>query len=294
MVSQQLATAKDIIRMEESALEMACMDFIEESTGQDYKTRRVAVVRQGNWCGHDPETPRFFQKPASHKERPKVINWAIEAWRRFYCLPTSYFKEIRMRRNSTRQQRSEAREALASISQVLLHYTELASLRVGVPHASEGFRSLTIEFLADRAGIGLKRAQRAIQLLVRAGYLKMIERFDIKEEEGKERFIGLAAVKCLTPSFFKACNINLQALSAQRALARKRLNKKRSTFIADAQESQAAARNILDFIAPKGNSKTHIGVMKDLLKGEQKAAELSREKELKRRQSLLPRHKPKE
>jgi hypothetical protein len=199
-----------------------------------------------------------------------------------------------LRRNSTRQQRSEAREALVSISQVLLHYTELASLRVGIPHASEGFRSLTIEFLADKAGIGLKRAQRAINLLVRAGYLKMIERFDVKEEQGKERFIGLAAVKCLTPAFFKACNINLQALSAQRALARKRLNKKRSTFIANAQESQAATRNILDFIAPKGNSKTHIDAMKDLLKGEQKNEVRLREKERQRRESLRARYNPQE
>ncbi|BCA93666.1 hypothetical protein TUM19329_00270 [Legionella antarctica] len=209
--------------MQENALVMDCIDFIEKSTGKDYSSRRAGVVRQGNWCGHDPESPRFFQKPQEHKERPKIITWAIDAWRRYYGLPTSYFKEIRLRRNSTRQQRSEAREALASISQVLLHYTELASLRVGVPHASEGFRSLTIEFLADKAGIGLKRAQRAIKLLVRAGYLKMIERFDVKVDAGKERFIGLAAVKCLTPAFFKACNINLQALSAQRALARKRL-----------------------------------------------------------------------
>jgi len=218
----------------------------------------------------------------------------MDAWHRFYVLPQSYFKELRFNRNSLRQQRSESREALASISQVLLHYTELASLRVGIPHASSGFRSLTIDFLADKAGIGLKRAQRAIKLLVRAGYLKMIERFDVKFEEGKERFIGLAAVKCLTPAFFKACNINLQALSAQRALARKRLNRKRSTFIANAQESQAAARNILDFIAPKGNAKTHIDMMKDMLKGEQKTEERLREKERRRRESLESRHKLRE
>jgi hypothetical protein len=276
--------------MQESALVMDCIDFIEKSTAKDYSSRRDGVVRQGNWCGHDPESPRFFQKPEQHKERPKIITWAMEAWQRFYGLPQSYFKELRFSRNSLRQQRSESREALASISQVLLHYTELASLRVGIPHASAGFRSLTIEFLADKAGIGLKRAQRAVKLLVRAGYLKMIERFDLKED----RFIGLAAVKSLTPAFFKACGINLQALSAQRGLARKRLNKKRSTFIANAQESQAAARNILDFIAPKGNAKTHIDVMKDLLKGEQKTEELLREKERKRRESLERRHKSRE
>ena len=283
-----------MLRMQESAFVKNCVDFLEKSIDKDYSTRRAGVVRQGNWCGHAPQSPRFFQKPLQHKERPKIITWAIDSWRRFYSSPESYFKDLRIYRNSTRQQRTEAREALASISQVLLHYTELASLRVGIPHASEGFRSLTVEFFADKAGIGLKRAQRALKLLVRAGYLKMFERFDVKQEEGKERFIGLAAVKCLTPAFFKACNINLQALSAQRSLARKRLNKKRSAFIANAQESQSAARNILDFIAPQGNSKTHIDAMKGMLRGEQKAQERLREKERRRRESLNYRNEPRE
>lgn len=277
------------------ALTINCIDLPEQSTGNNGRgCRRVGMVRQGNWCGHNPDFPRFFQKPQQHKERPKIITWAIDCWRRFYGLPASYFKEIRMQRCSLRQQRTESREALASISQVLLHYTELASLRVGIPHASEGFRSLTIAFLADRAGIGLKRAQRAIKLLVRAGYLKMIERFDVKDDKGKERFVGLAAVKSLTPSFFKACGINLQALSAQRGLARKRLNKKRSAFIADAQDAQGALRNILDFVAPKGNSKAHIEVMKNLLKAEQSTQELLREKARKRRESLKSRHQLRE
>lgn len=279
--------------MQESALVMDCIDFIEKSTSKDYSSRREGLVRQGNWCGHNPESPRFFLKPEEHKPRPKIITWAMDAWQRFYLLPASYFKEIRLFRNSSRQQRSEAREALASISQVLLHYTELASLRVGIPQANDGFRSLTIEFLAEKAGVGLKRAQRAIKLLARAGYLKMLERFDVTLKDGKERFIGLAAVKCITPSFFKACGINMQSLSAQRGQARKRLNKKRSTQIANAQESQAA-RNLIDFIAPPGNSKTHVGIMKAMLKGEQKSSERAREKERRRRESLMPRYNPQE
>lgn len=274
--------------MQESALMMESIDFINKSISENnYRSRRDGGVRQGNWCGHDPTSPRFFQKPEQHKERPKIITWAMETWQRFYMLPQSYFKELRFSRNSLRQQRSESREALASIAQVLLHYTELASLRVGIPHASSGFRSLTIEFLANKAGVGLKRAQRAIKLLVRAGYLNMIERFDVKEE----RFIGLAAVKSLTPAFFKACGINLQALSAQRSLARKRLNKRRSTFIENAQESQAAARKIIDFIAPKGNAKMHIDVMNDILNNKLRADEDLREKERKRKASLQHRHK---
>ena len=52
--------------------------------------------------------------------------------------------------------------------------------------------------------------------------------------------------------------------------------------------------NILDFIAPKGNAKTHIDVMKDMLKSEQKTEEQVREKERRRRESLERRHKLRE
>ncbi len=67
MISQQLAIAKDIVRMQESALEKDCLDFIVKSTGKDYSLRRAGVLRQGNWCGHNPQSPRFFQKPEAHK-----------------------------------------------------------------------------------------------------------------------------------------------------------------------------------------------------------------------------------
>ena len=267
--------------MQKTASVVGCLQIDEPSMCEDYINRRLGLERRGNWCGHRPDLPRFFKTPEAHKARPKVLTWAIDAWSRFYTLPSAYFKELRIHRDSDRQQRTESREALASIAQVLLHYTELASLRVGVPHASEGFRSLTIEFIAKKAGIGLKRAQRAIKLLVRAGYLKMIERFDIKEE----RFIGLAAVKCLTPSFFKACGIKLQLLSSHRILARKRLNKKRSTYISNAQEQQASARKILDFIAPVGNRKVHVDAMMQMLASETKSNDRKRENENNRRRS---------
>ena len=247
----------------------------------DFVNRRAGCDRHGNWCGHSPSVPRFFVQPEVHKSRPKILVWAGEALGRFYNLPGLYLKEVRIQRKSTRRQRSEAREALSSIAQVMLHYTELASLRVGVPHETEGFRSLAVDFLAKKAGIGLKRAQRALAVLKRAGYIKLIERFDIKDD----RFIGLAAVKSLTPAFFKACGINLQALSAQRRLARARLNKKRSKLIADMQE-QAAPVNVFDFIMPQGNSKAHVAAMRAILASDSKKTIKERDNSLRRRKSL--------
>lgn len=244
--------------------------------------RRVGLPRTGNWCGHDPVSPRFYDKPQQHKPRPKILVWAGEAWSRFYHAPGAYFDTIRNQRRSSRRQRSESREALSSIAQVILHYTELASLRVGIPYTTNGFKSLTIEFLAEKAGIGLKRAERAIALMKRAGYIRLIERFNIKDE----RFIGLAAVKSLTPDFFKACGIDLRALSAQRRLARKRINKKRSAHIQQLQEASASVAMISDFVMPKGSRKAHMDCIYKLLSADERKQANEHEKAMVRRRSF--------
>ncbi|WP_051555235.1 hypothetical protein [Legionella fairfieldensis] len=249
--------------------------------------RRSGLNRNGNWCGHNPNEPRFFDTPEDHKIRPKILTWAMNAWRRFYTLPDSYFKEIRVYRISSRQQRSESREAVASIAQVLLHYTELASLRVGVPHITKGFRSLTIDFLAKKAGIGFKRAERALSVLKGAGYLRMIERFDTKEIDGEKKFIGLAAVKCLTPSFFKACGINLQWLSAQRKLARKRITRRYNQYVHEQQEVSAPIIELNLLLGEKNNSKTHVALMKKFLTAEEKEEATKRENQRRRIHSLI-------
>lgn len=253
----------------------------------NHLSRRLDLDRKGNWCGHNPVSPRFFEKPESHKQRPKVIDWAMDAWRRFYSSPSSCFSELRLTRYSGRKQRSESREALASISQVLLHYTELASLRVGVPHITDGFRSLTVKFLADKAGIGLKRALRALALLKRAGYIRLIERFDLKEQGDNLQFIGLAAVKCITPAFFKACGINLQWLSAQRRLARKRINKHANRHMQSFQETRAPVIDIKSLVGVQANSRAHVALMKKLLMSDDAKKSDNQEKARLRRFSLM-------
>ena len=255
---------------------------LQESTPlSTFINRRIGLVSTGNWCGHTPDAPRFFKAPSEHKARPLILTWAAEACQKFYASPASRFKSVKDSRRSKRQQRSESREAMASIAQVILHYTELASLRVGFPNASGEFISLTVEFLAKKAGIGFKRAQRALEVMKRAGYIKIIERFDIKNEQ----FIGLAAVKSLTITFMKACGINLQVLSAQRSLARKRIDKKRNQEKVSRQE-QSVTTNVLDFIIPQGSSKAYVDSMRAILGVDNGRQVKEREKEIDRRQSL--------
>ena len=255
--------------------------FPDRTPLSEFINRRSGLDSTGNWCGHNPDAPRYFNVSNEHKARPHILVWAGDAFRRFYEKPLSYLDAVRASRRSKRQQRSESREAIASLAQAILHYTELASLRVGIPLSTGEFKSLTIGFLAKKAGIGLKRAQRAIDVMKRAGYIKLIERFDIKGE----LYIGLAAVKSLTLTFFKACGISLQALAAQRTLARKRLNKKSNQVKAERQEASVVT-NVLDFVIPQGNSKAYVDLMHAMLGADNTKQIKNREKEITRRLSL--------
>jgi len=191
----------------------------------------------GNWCGHDPKRPRFFKQPKTHGERPDAIRIAAANAEHFYYHPQQWLPSLAMAHSSTRQERSEARERDTSIVQVLLHYIELASLRVGVPCHKEGaFKNFSLQFIAEKAGFrkpgdlpekGIKRAYRGIRQLVKAGYIQVHKRFDLyKSEEGLNKYKGLPAVKRLNQKLFAELGVSLQRLSFRRRQARKRINQR--------------------------------------------------------------------
>jgi len=86
--------------------------------------------------------------------RKNLVNWSAPS--------------LDLANGSNRQQRSERREACILMLTVLLKYTDLASLRIGIP-TPDGFLSLTIDFLAKQTGMALRRAERALADLKAAG-----------------------------------------------------------------------------------------------------------------------------
>jgi hypothetical protein len=118
--------------------------------------------------------------------------------------------------------RSERREAIASVSQVLLHYLELSTLRVGFWANDSKFVSLDLAYIAKKAGIGLLRARRAIADLVQAGYIKVSRQFD-KKEDGS--FAGLPSIREIAVQFFIDLGIDVQKLFFSREWKRKKQEK---------------------------------------------------------------------
>ncbi len=206
----------------------------------------------GNGCGHAPSDPTFFQPNPSHKNRPDVLIWARLNLERFYKKPASWLKSLQSSRDTSRQQRSEARERDAGVLSVLLHYLELSSMRVGYPKADGKFVSPDMKFIAkalgwrtddddaeDKARInegklprnrGVKRVWRSIRNLKRAGYITVHKRFE-KRWDGEKDYTGLPAVRCIQKKLFWELGISGTKLRAKRDEATKRLKKKHRKYI---------------------------------------------------------------
>ena len=164
----------------------------------------AAALASGNRCGHVPSAPRFFTPPDNHAPHPRILVRLQEAIEIYFsnpdCLPS-----LNAANGSARSQRSERREACLSLLGALIHYLDLVTLRVGLPQNDGTLRGLSMLFLAERAGLGLRRAERACRDLVRAGLLKIHPRVEATAEGGHQ---GFPAIRRIPAALFKVFGLD--------------------------------------------------------------------------------------
>lgn len=187
-----------------------------------YKPR---VNNGGNFCGHSPDAPRLELTRAGtapDKQRPKILSLLQERMRRYFhapgCLPS-----LRAANQSPtgRQQRSERREACLQLLSAIIEFTDLASLRCGIP-TREGFQSLKLDVLVTYTGLHPRRAERAMADLKRAKIITVAQ--PRQRKEGSE-WQGLPAVKAVNRLLFGAFGL-LRRLGHEQSRATARLAKK--------------------------------------------------------------------
>ncbi len=192
----------------------------------------VALRRagSGNRCGHDPRHPRFFSPPPEHGARPPILcNW-IERVRQFYDSPgkiPSLAHALFGRQvaadpagdHQPRQMRSERREACCALLGSIMHYCDLPSLCVSVPQADGSLVPVALKTLAERAGLGLRRAERAMRDIVAGGLLVPHPRAEHREDGS---YVGRAAIRVVPASVF-----GLFGLEARLEHDRQRISKRR-------------------------------------------------------------------
>jgi hypothetical protein len=172
------------------------------------------VESTGNRCGHDPAHPRFFSPPARHAARPKIIQRIITAIRGYYHSPSATLPGLNAANESERQQRSERREACCAILGAILHYTDLVTLRVGIPQADGSMAGLTMETLAKLSGLAhvddsgavvcIRRAERAVADLKAAGILTVHALCERLEDA---TYRGTAAIRTVSKHLFAALGL---------------------------------------------------------------------------------------
>ena len=178
----------------------------------------------GNSCGHDPQCPRLtLTKPPKTGKGgiPFVLSHLVALLQSYYDNPRQIIPTLDLANGSTRQQRSERREACILLLSALLKYTDLASLRVGIP-TPDGFLSITEDYLTKQTGMAPRRAERALADLKAAGIVTIAQpRKRLPDGSWK----GLAAIKAVSRHLFSLFGLG-GILKRERNKASKRQAKK--------------------------------------------------------------------
>lgn len=186
------------------------------------KLQVISTFVFGNRCGHVPNDPRFYHRPEHHKPRPGILEQAIEKIKDLARKPKRILQKLARHLND-RQVRSEQRESLVSVMQVLLHFLDLVTLRVGFYSGLDKFIPLDLEYIAKKAGIHYLRAKRALERLADVGYITIIRQFD-KKEDGT--FSGKPSIRTISIQFFMDLGIDMIKFYSTREWKTKQLEKK--------------------------------------------------------------------
>lgn len=193
----------------------------------------------GNFCGHQPENPRVALIEPVKQGKGGLPGVLLEAMRRCLDYYTSPWKipSLNLANGSRRQQRSERREACLSVLWAILKFTDLVTLKVGVPTPDGGFVNLTVGYLARQTGLPQRRVERALADLKRAGLVGVHARC---EQRPDGSYKGLAAIKNVNKLLFAIFGLQFR-LGFERKRAAKRLKKKQWRQRANASSTRTAS-----------------------------------------------------
>ncbi|WP_147431249.1 hypothetical protein [Thiocapsa rosea] len=133
-----------------------------------------------------------------------------------------------------RQMRSERREACCALLGAIAHYCDLPSLCLSVPQQDGTLLPIRMDTLAERAGLNLRRAERAMRDIVCGGLLTIHPRCELQEDGS---YIGRAAIRVVPNALF-----GLFGLEARLEHDRRRISQKRGQNRGEAPNRTAAAR----------------------------------------------------
>lgn len=180
---------------------------------------------RGNKIGHDPNNPVWYAIPLHHKKRSHFPLKVMARLKDAYFYPKAVLCDLQ-NHSPTRQRRSERRNILLDILEVMVYHMDDMSFRVGRPLGNT-FHYLSLQQIADKLDAPLNRIKRAFKILVRLGYVVTEpSRFQFREGHYK----AISAVKKLTPKLFKALGFAWSSIELLRSYYNKKTKPRLSTI----------------------------------------------------------------
>jgi len=116
--------------------------------------------------------------------------------------PQAWLPALNAANGSRRQQRSERRIACVQLVRALIKFCDVSTLRIAVP-AQTGWVDFTLPYLAEQAGLSVRRAERALRDLVTARLVKSRPQCEVEIGDEGPRYRGLAAIRYVTTALFE-------------------------------------------------------------------------------------------
>ena len=155
----------------------------------------------------------------------RVEEWSIHSWKWLSRLRIAVLKHFKVeKRLSTRTMRVDQREAITALVKVMLSHLDLKTMHVGVYNPeTDVFAHLSLDYLAHKAGLALRRAQRAMAWLYDSGYVIAYRQssYDLETEEYHHKPSIRRISNCLLE------DLGITELAFQRARNKSRKNNKK-------------------------------------------------------------------
>lgn len=153
-----------------------------------------------NYCNHVANSPKLFIIPPDHKPRAKIVQETHKKLTEAYSKPKISLKSMQFHDRSGNRVKSQRREAAIALLQVMNYYQDDATGRVGRSLDNGAFRDMSVVKLAEKAGIAVRRAKRALRDIIRAGYIRVSRQFIRIDVTGEIK--GLPSIRSFLPKFF--------------------------------------------------------------------------------------------
>src|SRR6185312_4827017 len=145
-------------------------------------------------------------------------------------------------RESDRRQRSESREAVSLVSQVIFNHLDLASMQV-VKYTKDGeLIPMSVNQIAEEARISERRTYRALDVLKRAGYIE----FEYRNKKTGDEIIALRSIKRISMSMFEHLGIVRDKVAKCINYAREQAEKLVKKASKEANKIEYKAKNMLN------------------------------------------------